>query len=64
MGASVSTVKRMIAAGDLSWHEAPGGLRRLDREEIDGLFVRAKDVSPQRKVVTDEEFRRFVCVAN
>jgi len=60
MGASASTVKRLLAAGVIHWHVLPGsGLKRLDREEIDGAFVRegARDTG---KGISDEDWRKYV----
>jgi len=61
MGASVSTVKRHVAAGLLHWHVTGAGLKRIDREEIDGLFVKdGRTGKTGKNVVSDEEWRRYV----
>jgi len=61
MGCSVTTVKRHIDEGILNWSHTLIGFKRLDREQIDAMFIMpARGLPRNRGVVTEEDERRFV----
>lgn len=60
LGASTKTAQRMIARGELHWRQTPGGLRRIDREEIDSIFRPVEIPDRNRGIVTPEEERLYV----
>lgn len=60
MDASVSTVRRLIAAGTLKLHRLSNGMERLDREEIDRLFASVHNDAHGSNIVTPDEERLFV----
>lgn len=59
LGCSVKTVRRHVTAGFIHVNETPGGLRRIDREELDALF-HPEPPSANRGTVTEDEWRRYV----
>lgn len=58
---SRSTIQRHIEQGFLDWHVTGTGFKRLDREQLDAIFViPSRGLPKNRGVVTAEDERRFI----